>query len=109
MAATVTANATVREIKAGYKVRSGKLRDHVTQETVAAGQYGVGIRITNTSKLASLYEDGTQARHTAIGANRGAMPPAHVFRPPMIRNRRRMYDDLKAMLVNHGLTVTGDV
>jgi len=36
------------------------------------------------------------------------MPPGRVFIPTMIKIRRRMYDDLKAMLARAGLKVTGD-
>jgi hypothetical protein len=36
------------------------------------------------------------------------MPAGHVFVPRIIRHRRAMYTALKAMLVRHGLTVSGN-
>lgn len=91
-----------------YPRRTGNLADHVTVSTVAVGQFGAGAIVKNTSPHAAIYENGTQARHTAIGANRGSMPPGHVFVPAVVRRRRQMYERLKALLVAHGLAVTGD-
>lgn len=91
-----------------YPRRTGKLADGLKVETVSAGQYGAGAVLKNTSKLAHIFENGSQARHTAIGANRGSMPPGHVFVPAAIRARRSMYDRLRALLVRHGATVSGE-
>jgi hypothetical protein len=56
-----------------------------------------------------MFENGTMVRHTRIGANRGAMPPGHVFVPTAIRHRAAMYRNLRDMLEREGLLVTGNV
>ena len=98
------------EIRAGYAShrRTGNLADHVVVKTLGAGAFGISIQIKNTARHAWLFDAGTQVRHTAIGANRGSMPPGRVFVPAVIRHRRAMYAELKAMLVAHGLSVSGD-
>lgn len=101
------ANGAAASIKAGYPSRTGDLRDHVTVETMQSG-FSTGAVVKNTSKLAYIFENGSQARHTAIGANRGSMPPGHVFIPIVIRKRRQMYEQLKDLLTRHGLQVSGD-
>jgi hypothetical protein len=90
-----------------YPRRTGDLADHLTITKVTTGPFGAGAVVRNTSKHASLFENGTQARHTAIGANRGTMPPGHVFIPAVIRHRRAMYAQLTDLLVRHGLIVSG--
>lgn len=103
------ANGAAATIKREYPVRTGNLRDHLTVTiTSGSGQYSVRGVVQNTAKHAWLFENGSQARHTDIGANRGSMPPGHVFIPNIIRERRRMYDDLKDLLTRHGLVVSGD-
>jgi hypothetical protein len=37
--------------------------------------FSAGAIVINRAKHAAIFENGTQARHTAIGANRGSMPP----------------------------------
>ncbi|HEV8211052.1 MAG TPA: hypothetical protein VGP77_13050 [Vicinamibacterales bacterium] len=96
------------EIVQRYPRRTGKLREKVFVRTMALGRFGAGVQVVNSSKLAFIFENGTQARHTKLGANRGAMPPGHVFVPAIVRHRRAMYDKLKALLVKHGLLVSGD-
>jgi hypothetical protein len=64
--------------------------------------------VRNRAPHAAIFEYGTQTRQTALGYNRGRMPPGRVFVPRAISARRRMWDRLKAMLVREGLTVTGD-
>jgi hypothetical protein len=92
-----------------YPRRTGDLADKLKVETVSSGPFGAGARFVNTSKLAHIFENGSQVRHTAIGANRGSMPPGHVFVPAVVRRRRTMYEQLKALLTRHGLQVSGDV
>lgn len=101
-------NSAKQEIEGAYPERTGDLRNHVSLSTQSLGQFGAGVVVKNTSKHASIFENGTQARHTAIGANRGSMPPGRVFIPIASRWRRQMYEQFKAMLVRHGLTVSGD-
>jgi hypothetical protein len=55
-----------------------------------------------------MFENGTQARHTALGASRGAMPPGHVFIPVAAAERRAMYKDLAQVVADEGLEVSGD-
>jgi len=100
-----TVNAAAGEIKAGYP--PGELQDKLDWDTTTDG-FGVRGIIQNTSPIAWLFEHGTQARHTALGLNRGAAPAAHVFVPAIVRQRLKMYDALKAMLERHGLVVSGE-
>jgi hypothetical protein len=105
-----TANAAATEIKRGYGKhrRTGNLQAGVLVTHFDKGKFSTGALVKNTAKHAHLFEVGTQARHTAIGANRGSMPPGHVFVPAVIKWRRRMYQELKDILVRHGLVVTGE-
>lgn len=118
MPADLTADATVimnrrvdaaeSAIKAGYPDRTGDLKDHVKRVVNNAGQFGVRITLTNTSKLAFIFEHGTMARHTALGANRGIMPAGNVFVPPIVKERTLMYEELKALLEKTGARVSGE-
>lgn len=101
------AESAKAEIVAAYPKRTGNLAGHVTVSASSKGLYGAGAIVRNSAKHAWIFENGTQARHTSIGANRGAMPPGHVFLPAVIRKRRDMYAALKDLLVRHGLTVSG--
>ncbi|MES2341719.1 MAG: hypothetical protein V4597_08575 [Pseudomonadota bacterium] len=101
-------NAAGVAVRAGY-VGTGvpALADKVTT-SLERTQYGaVGI-VRSGSPWAWIFEIGAQARHTALGANRGTIPPGHLFVPAVMRERRRMYDELKAMMERHGLEVSGD-
>lgn len=104
------ANGTAVDVKRGYAAhrRSGRLAGGVTVTHFEAGKYSAGAIVKNSAPHAYIFEVGTQARHTAIGANRGSMPPGNVFIPAAQKNRRRMYDRLKDMLVRFGAVVTGD-
>ena len=73
-----------------------------------SGKYSAGAIVKNRAKHAYIFENGTQARHTGLGYNRGAMPPGHVFIPEIVRRRRGMYEKLAEMLRQHGLQVPGD-
>lgn len=103
------ATAAKEEIIAAYPRRTGNLRTHVSVSKQAAGPYGAGAIVKNTAKHAYIFENGTEARHTALGADRGSMPPGHVFIPIAMRRRRAMYEQLKALLETHGAKVTGHV
>jgi hypothetical protein len=72
------------------------------------GRFSAGAIVKNTAKHAWIFENGTQARHNDLGANRGSMPPGHVFIPAVIKRRRIMYQQLRALLERHGLKVSGD-
>lgn len=95
-------------IVGSYPSRTAELRKGVKVTTESIGPYGAGAKVRNSGKLSSIFENGTQARHTAIGANRGSMPPGHVFVPIVIRERRKMYVKLRELLVRHGLSVSGE-
>jgi len=103
-----SAKEAAAEIKAAYPVRTGTLRNRVFVSRVDKGKHFAGAIVKNTAPHAHLYELGTQARHTDIGANRGSMPAGHVFVPRIIRHRRAMYVKLKALLVKYGAVVSGD-
>jgi len=102
------ANGAAAAIKRDYPVRTGNLRDHLVVTHVDQGKYSAGALVKNTAKHAALFEIGTQARHTAIGANRGTMPPGHIFVSRVMQARRRMWEDLKDLLVRKGLVASGD-
>jgi hypothetical protein len=99
-------NRATQRIKAGYPARTRDLRDKTTV-THTRSAFGARAVVTNTSRHALPFEIGTQARHTKLGANRGSMPPGHVFVPVMQQERRAMYDDLRDLLERHGLVVSG--
>jgi hypothetical protein len=99
-----------QDIETSYPDRAGNLRKGLRLGSgTNVGRFGASTILKNTAKHAWMFENGTQARHTDLGANRGAMPPGHIFIPIVIRQRRAMYRDLKALLERHGLVVTGDV
>lgn len=102
------ADSAAEDIKAAYPVRTGNLRNHVYVSQRDKGKDTSVWMVKNTAKHAFIFENGTQARHTSIGANRGAMPPGHVFIPAVIKRRRQMYQRLKDLLARKGLVVTGD-
>ena len=70
--------------------------------------YGAALIVKSTAKHAYIFENGTQVRKNAKGANRGAMPPGRVFVPTVIRKRKQMLQELKYLLVQAGLDVRGD-
>ena len=94
-------------IVAGYPRRTGDLGKGVSVKRENSS-FGAAAIVRNRAPHAHLFELGTEVRHTAIGANRGRMPPGHVFIPIVQRERRAMYERLKELLRRQGLTVTGD-
>jgi hypothetical protein len=101
------ANSATTTIRAAYPVVTGNLRDHVYASKFEGGRFVAKWVVKNTAHHAWIYEHGTMARHTAIGANRGAMPAGNVFIPAAIRARRRMWQDLETMLVQNGFLLRG--
>jgi hypothetical protein len=102
-----TADAAAAAIVAAYPSVSGKLKQGVRVRQNHYSRFGVQATVVNTAKIAWIFEHGTEARHTALGANRGRMPVGKVFVPNMERYRRDMYDQkFRALLERHGLTVT---
>jgi hypothetical protein len=102
------ANAAAADIKAAYPARTGNLRNHVYVTHQDKGKFSAGAIVKNTAPHAALFESGTQARHNSLGANRGSMPPGHVFVPRIMKARRRMWTQLKDLLVRKGLSVSGE-
>jgi hypothetical protein len=106
-AVETAAQAAKSAIYAGYPTRTGDLKNHlaVVLHTDATRTEGV---VVNTSPHAAVFERGSQARHTAIGANRGSMPANPIFSATMIRWRRGLYaGPIPRVLADMGLTVTG--
>jgi len=102
-----TAEAAKNTIRSGYPARTGNLRNGLSVQ-IRQERMAVKAIVINTSPHAVLFERGTQARHTAIGANRGSMPADPIFSATLIRARRTLYDEaIPAVLVDHGLTVQG--
>jgi len=85
-----------------------ELNKSLRVDVAATGPFGAKAIAKNTSKLASIFEHGSMVRHTELGWNRGRMPAGNVFVPAVVRNRARMYERLKALLVEHGLRVSGN-
>jgi len=104
-----SADSAVDEILDGYEAHSvsGELAEGLVVEEAVGSSAFAGAVVRNKSKLSFIFENGTQARHTALGYNRGAMPPGHVFVPAVIKWRKIMYDRLRAMMRSHGLKVSG--
>lgn len=110
-----TATEAVSEIKAAYPAVTGtSLRDRTSvSRTSGNGLFQVAAVIKNTSPLASIFENGTQARHY-ITSKRGVIhltgriPPLHVFIPRVIRARRVLQSRLATMLERHGFLVRVD-
>lgn len=106
--AQANANSAAVDIRGAYPARTGNLRNGVKVEVIEKGPYRTGRRVINRAPHAWIFDNGTQARHTAIGANRGSMPPGRVFVPRIIKWRRRFLDQLKAALLRQGAArVTG--
>jgi len=111
---TDAAERAKQDIVTSYPDHLGNLRKGVSiGPGTNVGRFGASTVLKNNSPLAWIFENGSQARHyvtrNGVKHDTGRMPPAHVFIPIVIRQRRAMYVRLKEMLQNHGLTVTGDV
>ena len=101
------AQAAKQTIYAGYPRRTGDLKDHLAVMLTTEGTRTKAV-VINTSPHAAVFERGSQARHTAIGANRGSMPANPLFSATMIRARRSLYaTPIPRVLEDMGLTVNG--
>jgi len=96
------------EVRQGYALHehTGNLEQHVVVEVESRAAGAVAI-VKSTARHAYIFEIGTQIRKTKSGANRGAMPPGNVFVPTVVRKRRAMVEDLKALMTESGLEVSG--
>lgn len=108
------AESAAQEIRGAYQAHaySGNLAAGVSQSVTDAGPYGINAVVKSSAPLAIIFENGTEARHyitrRGVTHRTGRMPPFHVFIPAIIRRRRAMYEQLKALLARAGLTVTGN-
>lgn len=101
---------------AGYGHKSGNLRDHLRQTVESTDRFGVRLALKNTARHAWLWDYGTEARHYftdagkrhETGAMWGKRPPPFTFTRAVIRWRRWMYEQDKAMLERQGLIVSGE-
>lgn len=100
------ANSATQTIGAGYPSRAGDLRKGLTV-THTRSAFGARSIVKNTDPAALVFDVGSQARHTSLGANRGAMPANPIFSQTCRRERRAMYQDLSDLLVRKGLRVSG--
>lgn len=83
-----------------------KKRVRVTQRR---SRFAMSAVVSSSAPHAHLYEFGSQVRRvTSTGQNAGAMPAKATFIPVMQRKRRKMYEELIAVLVRNGLLVTGE-
>ena len=105
------ADAAADEIQAAYPSRLGDLKRKL-KVTKTAGQFSTTAVVTDTSKHANVFENGSEARHyvTRNGVKHltGAMPAANVFVPRIERRRQTMHEAHKALLTRQGLEVSGD-
>lgn len=106
------ANGAKVDIAGAYPWRTGDTRKKTVVVPIARKGFIVGAVVKNTSKLASVIENGSQARHyfTVNGVNHltGKMPALHVFVPRILKARRRLVQELKDMVARHGAVVTGE-
>lgn len=101
------ATGAASDIRAQYPARTGKLRDGVKVKQTSRDPTRIRWTVSNRSKLATIFEYGTAARQTALGADRGSMPAGKVFIPNAIRQRKLMYEQIRDVLRGQGATVTG--
>ena len=112
------ADAAAAEIVSAYPNVSGNLRAGVkVKKTVTPTS--VKAVVENRAHLAYIYEYGTVARHyftdsgvehktgkMPVGPN--GMPPGNVLVPRVMRHRRVADEQINALLLTHGVTVTGE-
>ena len=110
------ANRAESEIRRGYtRGKTGALLAGLFQ-TRRSGPFGIAIRLINKAPHAWLWDNGSEARHYvtkrgvthATGAMWGKRPAPHTFDRAVLASRRRMFEELKAMMRAHGLEVRGD-
>jgi len=114
---TGAAERAKQDIASSYPERTGNLRKSLTLSRGSkVGRFGTSRILKNNSKIAWIYDNGSQARHYITKAGKkhetgkmwGQRPPTHLFVGTVIRQRRAMYERLKELLTRHGLQVSGD-
>lgn len=103
-AAANGATVRVRTVYGQHR-HTGNLQDHVVV-THRHSAFGAKSVVRSTARHAHLFEYGRQLRYK--GMRGGAQRPRPTFVPIMEADRRKMYEDLKALLEREGLQVTGD-
>jgi len=93
--------------RTGRKRQSGALARGLKLQIFDGGTFGARAVVVNKAKHAALFEYGTQARHTDIGADRGSMPPGNFFIGISVKHRRAMYARIGALLERYGFSVMG--
>lgn len=86
-------SAQVAVVAAYPQGRTGRLKKGVSV-VVDESTYGITALLHSKAKEAVVFEYGSQARHTEIGANRGSMPPRPTFTPIVERKRRELIEQL---------------
>jgi hypothetical protein len=99
-----------RTVQAAYpQGPTGNLKRGVTMSVESASSFGVAARVKSGAKHAFIFENGTVARQTRAGANRGRMPKApdsERMIPIVIRIRRKMTAQLIDLVQKAGFVVT---
>jgi hypothetical protein len=97
-----------REVQTAYpEGPTGNLKRGVVREQNKS-KFTTAAIVRSRAKHAWLFEKGSVQRQTATGANRGRMPEAPADKqmiPIVIRNRRRMVDQLKDLVRTAGFIV----
>jgi hypothetical protein len=86
----------------GSHTFTGTLQKRLRLAPLNAKKYVTGFKLTSGSPLAWLFDNGTQARHTKFGVNRGRMPPTHAFSGAVGKEKRRAAQQLRDMLERQG-------
>ena len=88
---------------------TGTLERRLELVEVAGGRFGSILKVVDRAKHAWMFEHGTVARHWRNGKLTGTMPAENIFVKSMIRRRESMWDRLRRLVEDHGLTVSGRV
>lgn len=105
--ATLRAATAVRSAYPEGVLRSGVSTSFYRDNVTVIGKVRSGARSKGARSLALLWEIGSEARHTAFGANRGRMPAHHTMLPIINREKTEMYDRLRQLLRDRGFEVSG--
>jgi hypothetical protein len=110
------AYVTIARVYGEHQLTGTLRRRLVIAPLKVAGQMTTGLVLRSGSPLAWLFDNGSQARHYteesgvphSTGKMWGKTPPTHIFARTVGFGKRKITDQLKAMLLRHGATrVTG--
>jgi hypothetical protein len=115
--AVEAANLTESGVNAAYQTISqvygqhrftGTLQSRLRIKTVRVGRLIKGLVLESGSPIAWLFDNGSQARHWASGKSTGKMwgrtAPTHIFAKTVARERRKLTQQFKDMLLRRGAT-----